>query len=78
MTCPMCVMRAEIDDLKAKHLAERVRLKMCWINGGMLNLKPTPTVISIDAPVSDEHRVELMAVLKKIEFVAQKEGQADG
>lgn len=67
MLCPVCVMRADIDALKAKKEAERIQLGLCWIDGGMLNLKPAPTVIRIDAPVSDEHRVELLALLKKIE-----------
>ena len=67
-TCPMCVMRRDVDDLKEKRLAERVALGLCWVDGGMLNAKPTPTVISIDAPISDEHKSELMAVLRKIEF----------
>jgi hypothetical protein len=61
-------MRRDVDDLKEKRLAERVALGLCWVDGGMLNAKPTPTVISIDAPISDEHKSELMAVLRKIEF----------
>lgn len=76
--CPMCVMRRDIDDLKEKRLAERVALGLCWIDGGMLNAKPTPTVISIDAPISDKHKSELMAVLKEIEFVhAQSQKEQD-
>ena len=76
MACPMCVMRTEIDDLKAERLAERVELGLCWVEGGLLNLKPTPTVISIDVPVSDEHRAELMALLKKIEYAHKQNATA--
>lgn len=79
-TCPICVMRRDLDDLREKRVAERVALGLCWIDGGMLNAKPTPTTISIDAPISDEHKMELMAVLRKIEFThaqSQKEGVRD-
>ena len=74
MRCPLCVMRQEVNDLEARHEADRIKLGLCWIDGGMLNLKPAPTTIRIDCPVSGEHRAELMALLKKIEFVnANKE-----
>lgn len=73
MDCPICIMRTEIDDLRAHHEAARVELKMCWVEGGLLNLKPTPTTIRIDVPISPDHRLDLLHLLKKIEYSAAKE-----
>lgn len=66
-TCPMCVMRRDVDGLKEKRVAERVALGMCWLDGGIVNDDGKPTVIRIDCSISKTHKAEMMALLKKIE-----------
>ena len=68
MNCPMCEMRADLDDLRTKQEADRVALGKCWIEGGMLNHRPDPTTIRIDCPIREDHWKELNALLIKIEM----------
>lgn len=68
MRCPICQMRTELDDLRAKHEADRIALRKCWIEGGLLNDKSTPTTIRIDGQIPEDERRELLALLRRIEI----------
>lgn len=73
--CPQCALQHSLDLTREQKEAERVALGMCWLDGGIVNDDGKPTIIRIDCPISNTHRAEMMALLKKIENTKeQKDG----
>ena len=67
MSCPICELRRENDQLAANQAALRKGLGKAWINGGMVNDTDETTVITIDARIGPRAKAEMLDLLKRIE-----------
>ena len=65
--CCLCELRGKTNIVVAQQEAERKKLGLCWMDGGINNNTAETTVITIDAKVSPAHKKRMINLLKEIE-----------